>query len=480
MKRALWVILLGFAAVLYIGCGGSKAPSADTQNSVPVALSGDETADSSGEEREERAQFPIGVYFVRGQKPISDDDASNIRRYDCERTDADGNLFDFRIDPETAGCEYRHEFADLANEGINVAVMTIAPLAYGEHADEVVKAMLEEAKRNGIRLVIHLGNIQALLAEQREELHDEDIDAALQKDFFGLFENASSVLGYVIFDEPVPAGEPGIEGQFVKPEQLGKVRAYIEARDRDAVVLSPWANVDNMKVLQAGMQSKILYYDLYPFAEGTPTGDLSDAWPRGDAEEGSFAGGADQPTYTEYIEMTRNEIPDIPQWIVIQAFEQDEPHYWRMPQPKEMRLEIFLALAHGVKGIYYFLYQSEEWIDGIRDTNYQPGLLYDEMVSINRKISEMGETLLTIERIPDLNIEQPDGGEVHPFTDGEGRDYLFVVNTDVENKVTLHIRLPDNWKAKHAEDIYTKETIAIKNDTITLEVEPGDGRLLIL
>ncbi len=409
--------------------------------------------------------FPIGVYFVRGQKPIAD--------IGCDS--------DFRSDPWRAEREYRAEFADLAREGFNVAVLVLAPTAYGDQAPEVIRVLLREAEAAGIRVVPILEHVQTLLAETNEDWNPHALDEALEADFFPLFRESPAVFGYVIFDEPVPVDEPGPEGQHVIPEQLGWVREAIEARHPGAWVLSSWANAQHMAKLQEGMRSQVLFMPIYPFAEDTPRGDLSDAWPRGDPEEGSFNLGADQPTYEEYLDMARAAVPGVPQWVIVQAFEPIppmHPHYWRSPTPTELRLEVMLALAHGAQGVFYFLYQSEEWVHGLRDAHYRPTPLLEEAQRINAKVTAWGPWLLTLQRQDDLAAEVG-AGFVQPFTDPAGGRYLFVVNRDVAQEAVLQVPLPLAWQdLTQVEDVLTGEPFAVTEGHLAVPVEPGDGRLL--
>jgi hypothetical protein len=387
------------------------------------------------------------------------------------------------VDPWRAEREYRAEFADLASEGFNLAVLAIEPLAYGDDAEAVIQVVLREAEQSGIRLIIPLEHVQILLAEQSDELDLAALEEALQSDFFYLLRESPAVLGYVIFDEPVPYDEPGPDGQHVIPEQLGIVRAYMEAQHPEAWILSSWADVNHMEKLQAGMHSRILFMDTYPFAEDTPIGDLSDAWPRGNAEEGSFNLGEDQPAYTEYLEMAHRAVPDVPQWVILQAFEPIppmHPHYWRMPKPEELRLEVFLALEHGAKGIFYFLYQSEDWVHGLRDARYRPTPLLEEAEQINAKVAAMGPVLLSLQRVDDLSPVST-AGEAAAFTDPSGKRYVFVVNTDVFEEMPISVTLPDGWMgATEAEDVYTIERVVVQDGVFEISVASGDGRLFVL
>ena len=439
-------------------------PPPPTQTHVPPTFVPTTAPDECTAENQ--VSFPVGVFFVRGQKPIFDEDAPS----------------DFRVDPWRARREYAAEFADLEQEGFNIVMMSVSPIAYGEQPEAVVHVLLEEAQTHHLCLILPLESVQGLLASLPDELSDADITAALEQDLFPLFRGSPAVLGYFIFDEPVPADEPGPEGQQVYPEQLGQVRAFIENAHPGALALSSWADVNHMAKLQDGMHSQILFMPIYPLAEEQAIGDFSDAWPRGNPEDGSFAAGADQPTYSEYLEMAQEAAGGIPQWVIVQAFEPippEHPHYWRMPTPKELRFEIFDALAHGAQGVFYFLYQSEDWVHGLRDEHYQPTPLLEEAQEINAKIRQMSPVLLTIRRAG-VNLPQPEGGEAFAFMDDGGNRYLFLVNADVENAASLEAHLPAVWTAQTAEDVYDGAQWRIQRGVFIVDIAPGDGRLLRL
>ncbi len=439
-----------------------------TLSLVQCAASGaGDDADPGGDGGVQTASFPIGAFFVRGQKPIADE----------------GDAKDFRRDPQQARQDYAREFGDLAAEGFNVAAMSVDPIAYGDHYQEVIAAMLDEAQKHQLRLILPLGHVQGLLAEKREELSDSDLYQAASQDFFELFRGSPAVLGYTVFDEPVPQGEPGPESQTVIPEQLGRARAFVERQHPGAYALSSWADVNNMAALQAGMRSRVLYMDVYPLAEDKAIGDFSDAWPRGSAEDGSFAGGADQPTYFEYLDTSREEVPDVPQWVIVQAFEPippEHPHYWRMPQPAELRLEVMAALAQGAKGIFYFLYQSESWVHGLRDADYQPTPLLQEAARINAKVQAMGQTLLEIHRDDSLRPEASEG-EAFAYVDDSGGRYAFVLNTNVIAEKNIALTLAHAWRGvSTAVDVASGESYTLESGGLRVPVQPGDARLLKL
>lgn len=437
--------------------------------------------------------FPIGVYYLRGQKPIqSDTDDPN----DPDYVPLDG---DFRYNPTIAENEYLKEFQDLKSYGFNTAILMINPLVHPssdeDRAKRVVNGLLNAAQNSSMQIVVPISKTTALLSENHELLSDEQIRDVLRLDYIDLFIASNSVFGYQVFDEPVPIGFDGVYGPAYKqvdPDQLGQVHNIITSLDTNAYAISTWNNIESMELLNDEMNPDSILVDLYPFAldayngeqaDGdTPLGDLSDANPRGD-EGGSFYGGVDQPTYTQWLQRTQAIAADKPVWVAIQAFGGDS--YWRSPIAKELRLQVFSSIKNGAKGIFYFMYQSESWADGLMDMEYKETPLIKEAKEINKKVETLAPTLLRL-TLTD-NHATTSGAEVQTFTHKNGDKYLIVVNSDVIHSSTITILIEKSWflNAKKATDIYTHDSFMISDENdqylkVQLPIEAADGRVILL
>ena len=434
--------------------------------------------------------FPIGVYYVAGQKSVqSDTDDPNDPDYLPLEND-------FRYSPKVAEDEYFQEFQDLRSYGFNTAILMINPLVHpaaeqnSTRVSGVVNGLITAAEKASFKIVVPVNRTTALLSTKDENLTKQDIKDALMSDNITTFANSNATLGYQVFDEPVPFGEGGNLGPFYKEvieSQLGQVNDAISEIDSDAFALSTWNNINSMELLNKGMHPDALLMDLYPFAvdayngdqadSDTPYGDLSDAFPRGRADDGSFNLGEDQPTFAESITYAQNIAKDKPLWVALQAFGGDS--YWRKPVPKELRLQAFTAIKNGAKGLFYFIYQSESWIDGMMDINYQETPLILEAKEINKKVNALAPTLLKLTVTPDHATSNQ--AKVETFTHKNGKKYLIAVNPDINNTKTVTVSIDKSWLSgfKTATDIYTDESFTIDSDNrLTLQIEAADIRVI--
>jgi hypothetical protein len=114
----------------------------------------------------------------------------------------------------------------------------------------------------------------------------------------------------------------------------------------------------------------VLVYDTYPF---TTNGGTSNMFPNMNAlrEEGlkSF----------------------MPYWVWIQSYENSE-HNLRMPSESDLRMQTYLHLAYGYKGIIYFTYTPEvgtAMVNGDQTLNQ----IYYDAQALNLEVVNVGETL---------------------------------------------------------------------------------------
>jgi hypothetical protein len=445
-------------------------------------------------EKDKRDFFPIGVYFIRGQKTIqSDTDDSNDPAFVPLEND-------FRYNSTVAKDEYFREFQDLKSYGFNTAVLMINPLIHPQtdktQALEVVDSIIGAAEEASIKIVVPMNHTEELISQKNENITQKDIKDALEKDYIDKFLESNATLGYQIFDEPVPFGESGILGpeyKEVKQEQLGEINDAILELDSSAFVLCSWNNIKSMELLNQGMHPDVLLMDLYPFAVeaytgfqtggDTPFGDLSDAFPRGREDDGSFNLGKSQPSFSKSIQKAQIVADDKPVWLAFQAFGGDT--YWRNPLPIELRLQANIAIKEGVKGLFYFMYQSEDWAEGMMDINYKETPLILEAKKINKKINKLAPTLLKLTKTTNHATSNKAG--VQTFVHTNGDKYLIAVNKDINKTKSINIYIDKSWltKTDKAIDIYTDKnlTISSKNDDLlklTLKIAPADIKVLLL
>ncbi len=432
--------------------------------------------------------FPIGVYYVMGQKSAHDlrDDVTLEN--------------DIRYNSTVAYNEYLNEFQDLKNYGFNTAIMSIdftLNQADATRSYNIIDSVIRASEDSGLNIVPAMSDTQTLLDVKDADLTNQTIVDTLNQDHIQQFKYSNNILGYAIYDEPVPLGEAGILGpdwKEIDENQLGMVKDTISTIDQDAISLCAFNNIESMNTLNQAMNPDVILMDAYPFAldyyngdqaDGdTPLGDLSDYNPRGNAADKSFKNGGDQLSIQEVLSQAQDIAQGKPIWFVLQAFGGDT--YWRSPIPKELRLQTFVAIKEGAKGIFYFMYQSEDWADGMMDINYEETPLIKEAQSINEKLNALAPTLLKL-NLTDGNFAQSTEAEVQTFTHDNGDKYFIAVNPDVQNAQTVTIKIEKSWlaSANNAVDIYNNENFTITSLNadffqVSLPIDTADGVVLHL
>ena len=116
---------------------------------------------------------------------------------------------------------------------------------------------------------------------------------------------------------------------------------------------------------------------------------------------------------------------DVPMWVYRQAFSQD--HVYAVGE-SERRLQTFVSLGYGVRGISDFLWGpwygtpgTSYWDGGTTD----PTPVYEQMAAINGEVRNLGKTLLQLKHARAYHMDDssdhptnPDAGVFH-FTDSD-------------------------------------------------------------
>ncbi len=415
--------------------------------------------------------FPIGILSVRADKPI-----------------------DLIMEAEDPNDLLAKEFKRMANEGFNVVYNAVQPYPGKEKA--FARLATDAAKRSHIKLIPYLTNTFEAIQNAGDTLMDKDrLRQLLKNDAIDIYKSSDSVLAYHIYDEP---------DSSINPYNLKNAKDIIEAMDpAHKTVFSIWSEFELIDSLNDAMNPEILFIDPYPFASKNANdggdksiGDFSDAVPKGLADSGQFYNGEDQLSYCDYIHQAIEKAGNKPTWIMIQAH--SESNYLRKPVPKEVRLEVFLSLASGVKGIFYFLYQTEGELLGLRDENYQPTPIYHEVVNINKELKVIGPLLLKLDMDDSMKVIANHGAKnrfdmptakVQAFKDKNNENiYLMSVNTDVQRKRVIDIEMDissiSDKQNLQIIDLYTHENFpyTITGNTLKVQVptDAGDGRLLYI
>ena len=194
----------------------------------------------------------------------------------------------------------------------------------------------------------------------------------------------------------------------------------------------------------------------------------------------------------------------IPLWSVIQAH--GWPNSLRDPSPEEIRAQVHLALAHGVTGIYYFMYSSHvdgdgrADLQGLVDSDYGITPKWSEVQALNRMLQEHAATLLLLTSEAVFPGDAPtsfvrglsDPADYHlgTFSHADGRRYLMVVNRRClpsrhQRRLTIDLVPSIPGGPAHAflvRELYKKGAAVISggHSTITASFAPGEGKLFVI
>ncbi len=374
--------------------------------------------------------FPLGMWY------FWEDDASYINRH--------------VDDANAARAYYEKTVADLAGLGIDLIMGDWTPR---DHR----KMLLDAAQRHNMRVIVHLDEVNGFLWSP-ERLAHEDFIAAF-RDAVGTVRNHPATYGYYLVDEPSPTPENSRNIEIAKRS----IEAIDPAHPGFSCLLGDYPPLYR----QVGYH--VLLVDIYPVSGSNRL--------QGGALDG----------YIAAVDRARETAAGKPMWVIPQAFGFGQPKPHSIPAPNEISLMVWEAIAHGAKGIMYFIYQSTtgiqgEWLQGIVDMKLQPmDHRYEEVRRTNAAVRAVADTMLKLTwRKNDITAAEP-GLDVQAFVDAAGTPYLCVVNQDTGREVTANLRLSPAWagKVNAADEVATKASVWT-NDALSVRLGPGEGKVLRL
>ncbi len=355
--------------------------------------------------------FPIGVWSIRG----------DFRGID-----------DFLYNVETAASFHHTSFKNLKEQGFNSVFMSYEPIIY------TLDTIMDIAEMYDMKVIPPFTNLQHLIESGNEnEVTDSAIRAALIDDGIERIKVSPATLGYYVYDEPLPG--------WIDFDVLERAKnILIEQSGGNHPVLSTWNDEQHMNYIDNYLHPDVLMMDSYPLEDGDAIGDLSDYMPS------YFSSMPDPPPFSDYLNTVRTNHCDSlnrPMWVVFQAFgdleSQENWGFWRQVYPKEIRLQVYLSIMQGAKGIWYFLYESEfPYLLGMLDVSGQPTQRLTEAAAVNAEINKISNVLLKLRVINDSSVVFSNNGEVKMHVDysSEQNDkYIIVVNTDVFDTINTTV-----------------------------------------
>lgn len=403
--------------------------------------------------------FPIGVWSVRG----------DFR-----------NVDDFLFNPETAAEFHHTSFQNLKEQGFNSIFLSYDPISY------TLDTILDIAVMYDMKVIPPFINLQQLIGSSNEnEVTDSAIRAALSIDGIEQIRTSPATLGYYLYDEPLQG--------WIDFEVLERAKdILIEESGGNHPVLSTWNDEQQMSYIDSYIHPDVLMMDSYPLEDGDAIGDLSDYMPS------YFTSMPDPPPFSDYINTVRiNHCESLnrPMWVVFQAFgDMETPEnwgFWRQVYPKEIRLQVYLSIMQGAKGLWYFLYESEfPYLLGMLDVSGQPTQRLTEAIAVNKEINKISDILLKLRVVNDSTAVSTSFGEVKmhvDYTTEINEKYLIAVNTNVfdTSEIALSVKKSTiGYSVKSVVNLTEDKGLPFSEDEsfihINIVLSPGSGALIKL
>ena len=380
-------------------------------------------------------RFPLGVWY------FWEDDASYINR--------------ITTDLKAVAAYYEKTTADLASIGVNTIVGNWTPR---DHR----RLLLDAAQRHNLKVIVHLDEVNGFIGSP-ERLKNEDFITAI-REAVKTARDHPATLGYYLVDEPSQDPETARNIELAKKV----VEALDPVHPGFSCLLGDYAALYK----QVGYQ--VLLVDIYPVYSARLQGDVLKG-------------------YIGAVDRAREVAAGKPMWVIPQCFGFGKPEVHGIPAPNEVSLMVWEAIAHGAKGIVYFIYQSTtgiqgEWLQGIVDMKLNPmDHRHNEVRALDAAVKAVAPTVLGLAHKPN-DFATTDAAliDLQAFADKAGMRYLCVVNqnTQTETRVRLTLKPELAARTKQIEDVATGRRVGLGERAVhgdaAFDLPPGQGALLRL
>jgi hypothetical protein len=340
-------------------------------------------------------------------------------------------------DPDDAKSYYDRCFADLAAHGFNTVAVPNCP-------EDLWEVLLKSADAHGIKVILEVKPLVDLV--KPEPVSENEVRNAVKAvaDRIGSYK---SLVRYQIRDEPPMP---------MVPNWL-MIQRELALADPTRPAFSCFCHQDSLARIAEQTKLSEAVFDIYPQGLTLPQQSLGNFLPALDGYKAAARGGT--------------------MWAVLQSFA--KPVVWRYPTPEELRAMTYLSLAAGVKGIFYFLYQSmpdhPEKLEGLIDPQGRPTWMYAPTAKLVEELGKLSSLILSL--VPTgVQPEVEGDARAGSFVDNVGRRILIVASTTPGEATSAHVKvIPDgSWRDELTGDIFRST-----EGTLELPLAPGGGRVLV-
>lgn len=334
-----------------------------------------------------------------------------------------------------------------------------------------LKQDVELCRRYGVFVMPRGGSNVSRLRKLAEALKDEP-----------------AVLGWYIRDEPPPEFLP----------EFRKCASVLAETAPGQPALCLFYRLDS--VADFASHQPLLLTDCYPFTymhDGTSVG------PHFAIRNGPLALSRGMGQFNmwgargilEWMDMCRTVSGDLPHWITLQTFESGDGRQvrWREPTAAEMRLQTYMAVAGGAKGIQYFRYvtMTDAYGHPHPPVHGDGRSVWEEIGRLGAELTPLGPLLLDAEVAEPLTIiatlrPTPDPGtriEVRRLrSTARPVDYLVAFNNDILQRSSAQIHLSRTFlQDRRIYDLQRLQPVEIEEQpgavVFSVALPPGGGRI---
>ena len=179
-------------------------------------------------------------------------------------------------------------------------------------------------------------------------------------------------------------------------------------------------------------------------------------------------------------------------WLIPQSFSgrSGKTPVYRMPDPEEVRFDVYNALAAGATGFLFFIYndacpfldgevRGEEFDDTLVDAWGNPHRTYGELARLGERLTPLLPALQDARDVAEPRVEAPAGLSVSRLANRHGT-WVVLVNRSLSQPFHGLVRLPGTRPG----EAYDAECVApaglSAEGELGLDLRPGEGRVLLL
>lgn len=395
--------------------------------------------------------FPFGVY-VEGNAPIASMQES-------------GASVEEQIEATCADLQAHHFNA--------LWVHNLSP--------KYLDAWLAAASKHGQRIITQGGDMPMYLLDKGrwENSWKPAIESRVKPFYRELakkYRGDPTLLAYCLVEE-IPPSSPFFPA-------IVEITQEVQKLDPDHPVIVLHNPIKSAQRAASEINSRILAFDIYPFFAGSsgPT-----TWPK---QRIYYEG-----TLSKLSTIARQS--GVPLWMMVQSWskrridEKGETTQWLMakPSPAQLRYQVWMALLHGAKGVFFFGYQGSTELkkgalsEHFRDRHGRPLDHYEEASALSRRLDPIKPLLLRLDLAPESGqVSRADHPDIHgrTFIDRDsGSRYLMVVSTDLKDSRPIQLDLGASGPDDRFYDLETRAPQTAV-ELASLMLEPGGGKMFFI